>query len=59
TVCFPGGAPWPPGGDGIAQSWMGVTHDALGRFSVGYSAIELTSACSTANPFIEGNLGSP
>jgi hypothetical protein len=59
TVCFPGGAPWPPGGDGIAQSWMGVTHDALGRFSVGYSAIELTHACTTSNPIIDGDLGQP
>lgn len=37
---------------GIAQSYVSVSHDALGRFSVGYSAIELTSACSTANPTI-------
>ena len=48
----PGGAPWPPGGGDIAQSYVSVSHDALGRFSVGYSAIELTSACSVANPTI-------
>lgn len=49
----PGGAPWPPGGGDIAQSYVSVNHDALGRFSVGYSAIELTSACSDANPIID------
>ena len=49
----PGGAPWPPGGGDIAQSHVSVSHDALGRFSVGYSAIELTSACSLLNPTID------
>ncbi len=39
--------------DGIAQSYVSVTHDALGRFSVGYSAIELTSACSDENIELE------
>ncbi len=45
----PGGAPWPPGGGDIAQSYVAVSHDALGRFSVGYPAIELTGACSDTN----------
>jgi hypothetical protein len=49
---FPGGAPWGPGGGPIAQSYVSVSHDALGLFSVGYAAIELTSACSTADPVI-------
>lgn len=48
----PGGAPWPPGGGPIAQSYVSVNHDALGLYSVGYAAIELTSACSDANPTI-------
>jgi hypothetical protein len=50
---FPGGAPWPPGGGPIAQSYVSVSHDALGLYSVGYSAIELTSACSDADPLID------
>ncbi len=59
STCFPGGAPWPPGGGDIAQSFVSATHDALGRFSVGYTAIELSSACSDANPIITGDLGAP
>ncbi len=54
TTCSPGG--FGPNGD-IAQSWVGVNHSALGIFSAGHQAIELTSACSTANPTITGNIG--
>jgi hypothetical protein len=39
------------GGD-IAQSYVTVNHDALGRFSVGLAAIELTSACDDVSPSI-------
>ncbi len=54
TTCNPGG--FGANGD-IAQSWVGVNHKALGAFSAGHSAVELTNACSTANPVISGNLG--
>ncbi len=42
-----------PAFGGLAQSYVSVTHDALGRFSVGYSAIELTSACSIENRMLD------
>ncbi len=40
-----------PGSNGtLAQSYVSATHSALGRFSVGLSAIELTSACDDLDP---------
>ncbi len=39
-----------PGTDGtLAQSYVAANHSALGLFSVGLSAIELTSACTDAD----------
>ena len=53
--CVPGG--FGANGD-IAQSYVSANHDALGRFSVGLGAIELTSACQDISPVITGDLGS-
>lgn len=39
--------------DPIAQSWVVTQMSALGRFSVGYAATQLTSACFDANPLID------
>jgi hypothetical protein len=40
-----------PGTNGtLAQSYVSATHSALGRFSVGLGAIELTSACDDLDP---------
>lgn len=40
----------PGSGGTLAQSYVSATHSALGRFSVGLSAIELTSACDDLDP---------
>jgi hypothetical protein len=37
----------------LAQSYVRCNHTALGQFSVGLSAIELASACDTANPAVD------
>jgi hypothetical protein len=34
----------------LAQSWVGQIHSAAGRYSGGYTAVELTSACDDLNP---------
>lgn len=45
------------GTDGnLSQSYVSAVHDALGRFSVGLEAIELTSACENTNAQIVGNI---
>jgi len=40
------GNPNPPFDPAAAQAWVTVVMDASGRFSVGYSAIQLDSACA-------------
>ena len=56
------GSPTPCSTDGlfgeIAQSWVTTELDSdAGAFSVGFAATQLTSACSSANPVIVGDLG--
>lgn len=56
------GSPTPCSTDGIfgeiAQSWVSTELDSdAGAFSVGFAATQLTSACSSANPIIVGDLG--
>ncbi len=56
------GSPNPCSTDGlfgdIAQSWVNTELDSdAGAFSVGFAATQLTSACSSANPVIVGDLG--
>ncbi|MEM7586944.1 MAG: hypothetical protein AAF560_26370 [Acidobacteriota bacterium] len=58
------GSPTPCSTDGlfgdIAQSWVVTELDSdAGEFSVGFAATQLTSACSSANPLILGDLGAP
>lgn len=45
----------------IAQSWVGQIHSAAGRYSGGYTAVELTSACDDLSPtlFDVWNIGEP
>ena len=43
----------------IAQSHVIAQHSASGRFAVGFSAIQLTSACEDLNPLIGGSLPTP
>jgi hypothetical protein len=45
------GNPNPPFDPAAAQAWVTVVMDAAGRFSVGFSAIQLDSAC-TPNHFV-------
>jgi hypothetical protein len=40
------GNPNPPFDPAAAQAWVTVVMDAAGRFSVGFSAIQLDSACA-------------
>jgi hypothetical protein len=40
------GNPNPPFDPAAAQAWVSITMDANGRFSVGFSAIQLDSACA-------------
>ena len=56
------GSPTPCTTDGlfgeIAQSWVATELDSdAGALSVGFAATQLTSACSSANPVIVGDLG--
>ncbi|MCP3962089.1 MAG: hypothetical protein GY719_29960 [bacterium] len=59
------GSPTPCSTDGlfgdIAQSWVTTELESEGgiegTLSVGFAATQLTSACSTANPIITGDLG--
>ncbi|MCP4249684.1 MAG: hypothetical protein GY778_21800 [bacterium] len=39
----------PGTGGTLAQSWVHANHSALGLYSVGLSAVELTSACIDAD----------
>ena len=44
-----------PGSEGtLAQSWVSARHSALGAFSVGLPAIELTSACDDLDVVLSG-----
>jgi hypothetical protein len=43
----------------IAQSYVDVTHSALGRFQVGLQAIELTQACEDDSPLLGPLLPDP
>ncbi|RMH21344.1 MAG: hypothetical protein D6696_06035 [Acidobacteria bacterium] len=51
---FPFGGP--VSGPTLAQSYVAVTHSALGEFSVGLQAIELSNACQDVNPVVMGDL---
>ncbi len=56
------GSPYPCTTDGLfgdlAQSWVASQLDTTsGAFSVGFAGTQLTSACSSANPLIQGDLG--
>jgi hypothetical protein len=43
------GIAYPAANPGIAQAWVTTVMDAAGRFSVGYDAIKLDSACQPSN----------
>ena len=45
----------PPEDPLAAQAWVTVVMDASGRFSVGYDAIQLDSACNASHTIIGGN----
>ncbi|MCP5114659.1 MAG: hypothetical protein GY953_27845, partial [bacterium] len=49
-----GDVDFPPPDGLLAQSYVETIHSALGRFSVGLQAVELTSACQDLNPVISG-----
>ncbi|MCP4658751.1 MAG: hypothetical protein GY856_25345, partial [bacterium] len=40
----------------LAQSYVTAEHSALGLYTVGLSAIELTSACEDLNPIINDGI---
>ena len=44
----------PPEDPAAAQAWVTVVMDASGRFSVGYDAIQLDSACDASHTLIGG-----
>ncbi len=44
----------PPEDPAAAQAWVTVVMDASGRFSVGYDAIQLDSACAASHRLIGG-----
>ena len=48
------GVPNPPEDPAAAQAWVTQLHDANGRFSVGYAAVQLDSATQAAH-FIPGH----
>jgi hypothetical protein len=49
-----GDVDFPPPDGPLAQSYVSTIHSALGRFSVGLQAVELTNACQDLNPMING-----
>ncbi len=52
TTVVPAGAV-PPEDPGAAQAWIGTVSRAEGRFSVGYPAIKLDSACAASHELIQ------
>jgi len=42
----------PPEDPAAAQAWVTVVMDASGRFSVGFDAIQLDSACDASHTLI-------